>query len=258
MDPSEQDQAYFQAVEEIFVGLRGTPFLLAPADWQVARRWHQEGIPLDVVRLGLEEVFARRRERGSHGRVSSLRYCAAAVEAAWAERRDLTAPGRRAPAPRLEIAPRLAALAAALPAALPDREGFAARIRALAAAPAPAPAAPAESSWSVTAAASAAEPSPPSTGALSPAEVEERLGDLDRELLAAATAALPAAARADLDAGVETALAGLTRRLPAAELAGARDRLARQHLRHHLRLPLLSLFSPEAEPPPERDEEASS
>ena len=226
MEPSAEDHAYFQAVEEIFVGLRGTPFLLAPADWLVARRWHRDGIPLDLVRESLEEIFARRRERRARSRISSLRYCVTAVEKAWAERRELTVPGRRAKAPRLEVAPRLAALAAALPADLPRRETFAARIVELAGDP---------------------DAGSSSTASRSPSEIEERLGELDRELLAAVEEKLPGAARRELDAEVERALAGIARRLPAAEIAGARERLARQHLRQHLRLPLLSLFSPEAE-----------
>ena len=64
-----------------------------PADWQVARRWHQEGVPLDLVGARLEEVFAKRKERGAKGKISSLRYCAPAVEAAWADLRELTVPG---------------------------------------------------------------------------------------------------------------------------------------------------------------------
>src|SRR5436305_4453642 len=113
----EPPHAYFQAIEEIFVALRGAPLLLSPADWQVARRWHQEGVPLDLVRSTLEEVFAKRKERGAKGKISSLRYCAPAVEAAWADLRELTAPGHRVPAPDFAGAPRLAALAAALPTA---------------------------------------------------------------------------------------------------------------------------------------------
>ncbi|HTQ81557.1 MAG TPA: hypothetical protein VMM92_16285, partial [Thermoanaerobaculia bacterium] len=57
-----EEHAYFEAVEEIFVGLRGAPLLLSPADWQVARRWQREGVPLSLVRGALEEVFAKRRE----------------------------------------------------------------------------------------------------------------------------------------------------------------------------------------------------
>src|SRR3954452_25306063 len=127
-DGPDPDHAYFQAVEEIFVELRGSPLLLSPTDWQVARRWHQEGIPLDLVRRTLEEVFAKRRERGAKGKISSLRYCAPAVEAAWGDLRELTAPGHRVEAPASEVAPRVAALAAALPQDL----DLAARIAALA------------------------------------------------------------------------------------------------------------------------------
>src|SRR5437763_16109793 len=91
-EAEDSDHAYFQAIEEIFVELRGAPLLLSPADWQVARRWQREGIPLDLVRSTLEEVFAKRKERGAKGKISSLRYCAPAVEAAWADLRALTAP----------------------------------------------------------------------------------------------------------------------------------------------------------------------
>src|SRR5262249_60194670 len=91
----EPPHAYFQAIEEIFVELRGAPLLLSPADWQVARRWHREGVPLDLVRGSLEEVFAKRKERGAKGKISSLRCCAPAVAAAWAGLRELAAPGPR-------------------------------------------------------------------------------------------------------------------------------------------------------------------
>src|SRR3954447_3427383 len=126
-DLEDSDHAYFQAVEEIFVALRGAPLLLSPADWQVARRWHREGVPLDLVRSTLEEVFAKRKERGAKGKISSLRYCAPAVEAAWADLRELTVPARRAEAPAFEVAPRLASLAARLRA----REALSARVAGL-------------------------------------------------------------------------------------------------------------------------------
>lgn len=206
----DTDHAYFQAVEEIFVELRGAPLLLSPADWQVARRWHRDGVPIGLVRSTLEDVFARRKERGAKGKISSLRYCASAVEAAWADLRELTAPGHRVEAPAFESAPRLAALAAALPG---DFQGFAGRIAAL-------------------------------TG--DPQEIEERLSALDCELLDHAEASLSADLRAEIQAAVEKTLAALGGRLPAAELETSRDRLVRQTLRRRLGLPVLSLFSPEA------------
>jgi hypothetical protein len=208
----ESDHAYFQAVEEIFVELRGAPLLLSPADWQVARRWHREGVPLDLVRSTLEEVFAKRKERGAKGKISSLRYCAPAVEAAWADLRELTAPARRAEAPAFEAAPRLAALAASLQ----GRETLAAQITHL-------------------------------SGDLQ--EVEERLAVLDREMLDQAWDELDGETRSEVDAAVEKTLASLAGRLPVLELASSRERLVRQTLRRKLGLPVLSLFSPEAQRP---------
>jgi hypothetical protein len=212
--PEDSDHAYFQAIEAIFVELRGAPLLLSPADWQVARRWHREGVPLDLVRRTLEEVFARRKERGAKGKISSLRYCAPAVEAAWADLRELTAPAHRAVAPDFEVAPRLAALAAALPAGLPGREDLAARLAALGG---------------------------------DPQEVEDRLSALDREMLDQAGGGLDGEQRREIDAAVEKTLTSLGGRLPEEELEISRERLARQTLRRKLGLPVLSLFSPEAE-----------
>ncbi len=219
---TDSDHAYFRAVEDLFIALRGAPLLLSPADWRVAQRWHQEGIPLDLVRRTLIELFARRKERGSSGRVSSLRYCAPAVEAAWGELRELVAGGERGVAEALAVAPRLRALASALPAGLPAAEGLAARITAL------------------------------GRGAgVDPRAVEAELSQLDVRLLAAAEAGLGDEERSALEAAVEETLGRLRSRLPTAEVEGARQRLELQLLRRRLGLPVLSLFSPEAEPAPE-------
>lgn len=212
-EPEQDDHAYFQAIEEIFVRLRGAPLLLSPADWQVARRWHQEGIPLDLVRRSLEEVFEKRKERATKGKINSLRYCAPAVEAAWADLRELTAPGERAEAPHLDIPTRLGNLAAALPATVPDRDAFVEKITAL---HGDAPA------------------------------VEAALSVLDRDLLAAVASALEGEPRKEIEAAVEKTLEALRGRLPAEELERSRERLTHQVLRQRLALPVLSLFSPEA------------
>ncbi|HET9229208.1 MAG TPA: hypothetical protein VFR31_21190 [Thermoanaerobaculia bacterium] len=202
----QEDHAYFQAVEEIFVQLRGAPLLLSPEDWRVASRWHQEGVPLDLVRRVLEEVFAKRKERGTKGRINSLRYCAPAVEAAWADLRELTAPGERDEAAPLDIPSRLHNLAAAVP------DAFKARVLAL-------------------------QGDAPS--------VESVLSALDREMLA--TISMSPEVREEIDAAVEKTLAALKTRLPAEELERSRERLRHQILRQRLGLPVLSLFSPEAQ-----------
>jgi hypothetical protein len=212
----DTDHAYFLAIEDFFVRLRGAPLLLSPADWQVARRWHRQGLPLEVVRRALEDVFARRRERGARGRISSLRYCAPAVEAAWVEHSELAAPGARERAAAFDAEARLRGLAAALPAGFAGAAALKARLAALA------------------------------HGELDAQGVEERLADLDRATLDGAMAALGGDERHALDAGVERAIAALGGRLPAVEIERARERLARQVLRERLGLPTLSLFSPEA------------
>jgi hypothetical protein len=213
------DHAYFLAIEDHFVRLRGAPLLLSPADWQAARRWHRQGIPIELVRRAIEEVFARRRERGAKGRISSLRYCAPAVEAAWVEHSELAAPGGRVAPEVFDAAARLSALAAALPADLAGAAALRAELATLAA---------------------------EGGSGLDPQGVEERLAEIDRQVLEAALAGLAAAEREALDAAVEKALGAISGRLAAAEIELAWGRLARQVLRERLGLPILSLFSPEA------------
>src|SRR5688500_13177588 len=128
--------AYFRAIEEAFVRLRGAPRLLSPADFQVASRWQREGVPLGLVLATLEEVFAKRRERGARGRINSLRYCAPAIEAAWAEVQELQGPARReASGEELAVGERLGELAGALPEA-EAWDAWRARLLALEGAPA--------------------------------------------------------------------------------------------------------------------------
>lgn len=214
--PSSDDQLYFRAIEDAFIALRGAPLLLSPADWRAAQEWHRLGIPLDLIRRVLGEVFEKRRLRGTRGRVNSLRYCAPAVKAAWEELQELQGPG----APPGEEAPgleeRLEALARALPATLPRRDEWVEQVLALKG---------------------------------NPQAVEAALAELDQEMLAAAGAALTAAEARVLDQEVEEAIGRLSRRLPATELDALRRQLRRQHLRRHAGLPLLTLFG---SPPPDQ------
>lgn len=211
----EDDPVWFRTIEETFIRLRGAPLLLSPADWQVARRWRQAGIPLQLVLDTLEKLFAQRAERGARGKVNSLRYCAPAVEAAWQEMRELlgasgsTATGSAMP----DLGSRLDALARALPDDLPGRDERALSIRGL--------------SGSVEA-------------------VEGRLAEIEAELLAAAEASLTSAEREAIDRQVGDVLRGLADRLSPEERARTQDLLRRRALRRRLGLPELSLF---AEPP---------
>ena len=203
-------QAYFRTIEEAFIRLRGSPLLLSPEDWRQADEWRRAGIPLELVLATLEGVFERRAERGAAGRIQSLRYCASAVETAWQEVESLTAGGRRREAPAIDVAARLEALAAALPAGQGD---LARRVRGL-------------------------------TGPTS--EVERLLAALDEEMMTAALDGLEADEHDALERRTAAALEALAGRIDGEELAEARQRLLRQALRRTRELPVLSLFSSEA------------
>ncbi len=223
---SLSDHQYFQRVEEVFIALRGAPLLLSPKDWQTAREWHRQGIPLDLVTRTLEEVFERRREREDDKTVSTLRYCNRAVLAAWKELRELTAVGRDGTAGTGEVvAPfdprgRLQALSAALPDDLPGRGGVAERLLALA----------------------GPEEAPADARA-----VEEALAALDREVIAELVDRLDADRRRALEAEAEATVRSLADRVPQQEVARARRRVLEQKVRRLYALPTLSLFAPEAE-----------
>lgn len=211
---SAEDQAYFRELEAAFLRLRGSGTLLAADDWQLASAWRRAGVPLDLVIATMERGFARQRERRSRRGISSLRYFRAAVAAAWDERRELQAGGTRAEQRPLAVPERLAALAASLPPELPGVERLAEQIRAL--------------SGSV-------------------AEVEPLLARLDRALLERLEGGLEEAERAAIERSVERALVPLGDRIEPAERQRTAERLRVQALRRRWRLPLLSLFSPEAQ-----------
>jgi hypothetical protein len=213
---SSADQLYFRAVEELFVGLRGAPMLLSPADWRVASSWRRRGIPLTIVREALEGVFEKRRERGASRRVNSLRYCAGAVEKAWREVSELgqlaaSAEGASGVTATTPVPTLLERLAASLPATLPAVEAWRARVLAL----------------------------------VGDAEtVEGQLAALDTELLRSLEAELPAAERTVLQEAARAAAARLADRLGSAEVERAARRLGDLRLRQHWGAPVLSLFAP--------------
>jgi len=213
-----EDQAYFRALEERFLTLRGRATLLSAEDWATAVEWRRAGIPVELVMAEMERLFVRQRERRSRRGISSLRYFSAAVHAAWSERLEAEAGGARPladPGPPLEE--RLAALARALPAGLPGRPALERRLLALA-------------------------------GSFE--EVEKALGEIDGETVAELARTLGAEEDAALRARVDRALAAALAAAPARELAEARERLYVRALRERFELPLLSLFSPVAMGPP--------
>jgi len=205
------DQAWFEAIEKTFIRLRGAPLLLSPADWQVARRWRRQGIPLELIEEALKQVFLQRAERGARGKVNSLRYCAPAVEAAWGEMKELLAGASHHDSGEPpDLTSRLRSLATALPDTVPDCDRVRREILSLSG---------------------------------TPEAIEKKLGEIESNLLQRSAAELPPSARAALEAEVDAALRRLSGRLSAEERERTREMLLRRALRRRLELPELSLFA---------------
>ena len=75
---------YFRAVERTFLDLRGSGLVLSPADWDLVRRWEERGIPLEVVLSGIRATFSGRIRLSSR---MPLGECSRAVESACDARR---------------------------------------------------------------------------------------------------------------------------------------------------------------------------
>lgn len=117
-EPLEDEASYGTRVEDAFIEERGTPFFLVPKDWQLIRGWREGGVPSDTVIRAVRGAFEKKRARGDVSKISSLSYCANAVEVLWEmERRGLVGSHGPRPAPEsapFDGAPRLRELAEAL------------------------------------------------------------------------------------------------------------------------------------------------
>lgn len=244
-DPADEGRgdelhAYFHAIERVFIALRGAPLLLAPADWQIARRWHHDGVPLSLVLDTLAAVFAKRRERQAagalSGRIVTLRYCAPAVDAAWLEQRALLAPGLRADEAGEGAAASGSPLqATAFASAQSSAAGAAGRewsaaLRGLA--ELLPDDLPGRASWVATICGIEANDL---------VRINDQLRAIDDALVEVAASHLDDAARGAVAGELRRLVGGLRQRLPDAEVARVRYQLERQLLRERCGLPRLSL-----------------
>lgn len=95
MLPDTAVEAYVEAIEAHLRARRGTDHMLSPRDFGQARAWHQAGVPLATVLVGIDRAF----ESGAD--VTSLAFCRRRVE-------DLVAAGPRPaarPSPASEAVP---------------------------------------------------------------------------------------------------------------------------------------------------------
>ena len=217
-----QDHLYFVRLEELFIALRGAPLLLSPADWQIARKWHRAGIPLDVAGRVIEEVIGRDADKKGRTGIRSLAYFDPAVTERWREIGTLSGPSKAGDStPTIDLERRLRALAAAVPERFPRAGDLRARIRSLRG---------------------------------SAEEIETSLTALDRELTTAAEGALTDEQRRQLAARVDRAAGRFETHLDPVAAATIRRQLESRVLREISGLPHLSLFAPQAKEDPPEDQ----
>lgn len=220
-----EESAYATLLEDAFIAERGTPFLLSPKDWLLIRDWRARGIPVDTVIRAVRETFERRRSRGAAGKISSIAYCANAVDERWElERRGLVGRGdaQRTVEPE-GVAPRLQRLVEAL-------GGSAGRV----------PESFADEAFrkAVTAARDAAQALDPAGGF---DVLEHELTKIERSLAKKLDKALFEPARAELEGRVNEAL-GDPAGLASEVVERTRRALRRRELRRMASLPALTLF----------------
>jgi len=213
---ADPDAAYFQAVEEFFVSLRGDPLFLSNADWTLIRRWRGAGIPLRVVLRGIRDALDAHAHSWSRNRkVTSLRYCEAEVDAArerWERALALgSEDGADLPGFLRGLAESLEAAQDARPELGPLVEATARGLRDLAGCGRPT------------------------------REIEAWLAAREAELVEALRRGLGERAD-DLQAEVDRDLAPYAERMPAKVLAQVREESLRRRLLETLDLPRLSLF----------------
>ncbi len=241
-DASASDHAYFQALEAAFIRLRGAPLLLSPADWQVAKGWRREGVPLELVVRVMERVFERRAETGEKTGIRSLRYFRSAVAGAWQRILELGGGEKERLAEPVDISDRLERLAAALPtrsglleAPASESDQLSKLLRvSLAGAIAGAVEELAKQILSLTGSAST---------------VEGALQRLDRAFMDRLREGLDAPTLTALEESLQESLVALSERMGGDTHDQTLGLLLRRRLRQELELPVLSLFSPEARSP---------
>jgi hypothetical protein len=200
-------ETYFQEIEAHFALRRGTPFILNAKDWVLMKKWFEDGVPLPVVIEAIDAVFERNETSGRKKVISSLSYCRHSIKELWNERRNLyVGAGEMTPEAGSETL--LDALATQLETS-DVAAPFAPRVRTL-----------------------ASEKSVP--------KIEERLIDLERELIDAFIAAAPAEIEA-IRAGIAVAL-GDTSKLDEKTRARTEEANLRRLVREKFGLPRLTLF----------------
>ena len=210
---TDEEPSYYGAVETCFVERRGSPLFITPAEWALVAKWEEQGIPVHVVKEGIERVFERPQ---AAAKPRKLGYCRQTVEAAFRRFREVSFGGRDegvsrgGPAEeRVDATAHLSRLAAELTDLAPELATRVARLGA--------------------------------SGASLQA-IEKGLTEIDEQLIDAAEDKLEAAECESLRAEAARSLAAYRDRMPEKVYRSALKSAYRRRLRVRAKLPRLSLF----------------
>jgi BirA family biotin operon repressor/biotin-[acetyl-CoA-carboxylase] ligase len=215
------EDSYYAEVERYFVERRGSPLFITPGEWQLVFEWERLGIPLDVVKKGIDRVFERPQALLKRRK---LGYCRQTVAAAFRRFREAGVGSESGAADGDEatsIASYIGELAASLRSlSLEWRSGNESFSRAL---------------GELAAGVESLADSPSG-------DVEAVLGDCDSRLLDAAEAAAGGDVVEELTRDAEASLASYRERMPEKIYRAAVVSAYRRRLRKKLGLPTLSLY----------------
>jgi hypothetical protein len=232
MDSSSSEDGYYAEVESHFVERRGSPLFISPGEWHLVARWEELGIPLAVVKEGIDRVFERPKTRL---KARTLGYCRQTVEAAFRRFREARLGIRADPSDgegeaagdvarqlqemhdRLRVASALVPSGTSFTRAL---EEIVVRLRS---------------------AIDEARGSSASTARLS--QLEDTLTALDRRLLEEAEPVVEEPLRAELRKQAEDSLREYRERMPEKVYGSALESAYKRRLRQKLELPTLSLYA---------------
>ncbi len=232
--PSDEERSYFRTVEERFCALRGAALLLSPRDWSLMASWWNERVPLPLILESLEEVFAARARRGDAAReISSLAYVRHEVQRRFRLHRELVAVRRgeeeESATLRREIRSHLGRVASrlALAAELAREHGEEGLARALLVGSAEVKAlkrTAGKIDWN-------------------PASAEERLEQIESEIMDSARGALSAQEREALQSSAREMLSARGLRMTQEAHRITLNSIEENHLRQRWRIPAIALLA---------------
>jgi len=233
MTPAAKEDEYLRAIEEAFVRRRGAAMLLSPRDWALMQEWKELGVPLRLVLQAIDNIFDSFERRAPAGRrINSLSYCRQEVVALHDLYRILHATEAGRPGPKEE-----AGVAAARHLGRLSR-----RVRASMGAASEAKRDDLVSCLARVAAELKRLRREIKEGAADPRRLEDRLREMDGDLLTAAERSLSPDDLAALRQGADRALGPAGDRMTPAARERTRGMALGALVRHAAGLPRLTLF----------------